>query len=118
MGAEVAAYLDYALSAPGIQRNRFTRELFALSRKVTRGVFVKTVQRALRYRIVDLATLRRIAWLCISQEEDVLPQADVDEEFQQRPAYQEGCLTEEPDLSVYDQLFEEDEEDEDDDRPW
>ncbi len=118
LGAEVAAYLDYALCAPGIQRHRFTRELFALSRKVTRGVFVKTVQRALRYRIVDLATLRRIAWLCISQEEDVLPQADVDEDFQQRPAYQEGCLTEEPDLSVYDQLFEEDEEDEDDDRPW
>lgn len=117
LGAEVVAYLDYALSAPGIQRHRFTRELFAFSRKVTRGVFVKTVQRALRYRIVDLATLRRIAWLCISQEEDVLPQADVDEDFQQRPAYREGCLTEEPDLSVYDQLFE-DEEDEDDDRPW
>jgi transposase len=118
LGAEVAAYLDYALKAPGIQRHRFTRELFTFSRKVTRGVFVKTVQRALRYRIVDLATLQRIAWLCISQEEDVLPQADVDEDFQQRPAYREGCLTEEPDLSVYDQLFEEDEEDEDDDRPW
>ncbi len=85
---------------------------------MTRSVFVQTLQRALHYRIVDLATLRRIAWLCISQEEDVLPQADVDEDFQQRPAYQEGCLTEEPDLSVYDQLFEEDEEDEDDDRPW
>ena len=88
-------------------------------------MFVKTVQRALRYRIVDLATVRRIAWLCISQSEDALPEADVDEDFQQRPAYQEGCLTEEPDLSVYDQLFEEpeeekedDEEDEDDDRPW
>ena len=74
-------------------------------------------QRALRYRIVDLATLGRIAWLCISQEETVLPQADVAEDFQQRPAYQEGCLTDQPDLSVYDQLFE-DEEDEDDDRPW
>jgi transposase len=116
LGAEVAAYLDYALSAPGIQRHRFTRELFAFSRKVTRNVFVKAAQRALRYRIVDLATVRRIAWLCISQEEDVLPQADVDEDFQQRPAYQEGCLTEEPDLSVYDQLFEE-EENEDDGRP-
>jgi transposase len=120
LGAEVSAYLDHALSAPGIQRHRFTRELFALSRKVTRGVFVKTVQRALRYRIVDLATLRRIAWLCISQQDDVLPQADVDEDFQQRLAYQEGCLTDQPDLSVYDQLFEEKEEeqDKDDDRPW
>ena len=117
MGSEVAAYLDYALQAPGVQRHRFTRELFAFSRKLTCAVFVKTAQRALRYRILNLATVRRIAWLCMSQEEDVLPQADVDEEFQQRPAYQEGCLTDEPDLSVYDQLFEEeDEEHEDDDR--
>ena len=116
MGSEVATYLDFVLKAPGVQRHRFTRELFAFSRKVTCSVFVKTAQRALRYRIVDLATVRRIAWLCMSQEEDVLPRADVDEDFQQRPAYQEGCLTEEPDLSVYDQLFEEEEENEDDDR--
>jgi hypothetical protein len=62
----------------------------------------------------------------------VLPEAEVDEDFQQRPAYQEGCLTEVPDLSVYDQSpedvsSEEDEtpeeehpprEHEDDDRPF
>jgi transposase len=132
-GDEVSAYLDFALKAPGIQRHRFTRELFALSRKLTRGVLIKTAQRALRYRIVDLATVRRIAWLCICQQEDVLPEAEVDEDFQQRPAYQEGCLTDQPDLSVYDQLleevsFEEDEnqehdendeqEKEDDDQPF
>ena len=119
MGNEVADYLDYALSASGVQRHRFTRELFAVSRKVTHGVFVKTVERALRYRIVDLATVRRITWLCISQQEDVLPQADVDEDFQQRPAYQEGCLTDPPDLSIYDQLFEGEEEDPHDvNPPW
>ena len=118
MGSEVAAYLDFALAAPGVQRHRFTRELFAFSRKVTHGVFVKTALRALRYRIVDLATLRRIAWLCIRQADDVLPQADVDEDFQQRPAYQEGSLTDQPDLSVYDHLYEEEKENEDDDQPW
>jgi transposase len=115
MGGEVAAYLDYALKACGVQRHRFTRELYAFSRKVTRDVFVKTVTRALHYRIVDLATVRRIAWLCMGQEEGVLPQADVDEDFRQRPAYQEGCLTDQPDLSVYDQLLQEEEEDKDDD---
>jgi len=115
---DVAAYLDFALCACGVQRHRFTRELFALSRKVPQEVFVKAAQRALRYRIVDLSTVRRITWLCLSQEGDVLPQADVEEDFRERPAYQEGCLTEEPDLSVYDQLFEEEEEHEDDDRSW
>lgn len=111
----VADYLDYALSAPGVvQRHRFTRELFALSRKVTSSLFVKTIQRAHRYRVVDLSTLHRIAWLCISQSEDVLPEADVDEDFRQRPAYQEGNLTDQPDLTIYDQLFDEKEEEDDD----
>ena len=126
LGAEVSAYLDFALAAPGVQRHRFTRELFALSCKLTYRVFLNTAQRAHRYRIVDLATLRRIAWLCLSQEEGELPQAEVDEDFRQRPAYQEGYLTDQPDLSVYDQLFEEpqdqepqdqEQEKEDDDQP-
>ena len=116
----LSAYLDFALSAPGVQRHRFTRELFALSRQLTSAVFGRTARRAHRYRIVDLATVRRIAWLCLSQEELVLPEPEVDEDFRQRPAYQEGYLTDPPDLSVYDQKSEErneqhqDEENQDD----
>jgi len=119
MGDEVSAYLDFALSACGRQRHRFTRELFALARKLTVDLFRKTIQRAHRYRIVDLATLRRIAWLCLTQEDDVLPEAEVDEDFRQRPAYQEGYLTDQPDLSVYDQLNDDQEEkEEEDDEPF
>ena len=103
----MSAYLDFALSTPGVQRHRFTRELFALSRKLTDEVFRKTAARAHRYQIVELSTLRRIAWLCLSQEDDVAPEAEVDEDFRQRPAYQEGYLTDQPDLSQYDQLSEE-----------
>ncbi len=61
-------------------------------------------------RIVQLETLRRIAWLCISQGEYPLPDAQVDEDFQQRPAYQEGCLTDEPDLSIYDDMLNQEED--------
>lgn len=102
LAPEVAAYLDYALGTAGIQRHRFLRELFALSRKVTLTVFVQALERALRYRIVERQTLERIAWLCMSQPQEGLPYADIDESFRQRPAYQEGCLTDEPDLSRYD----------------
>jgi len=118
LGDDVSAYLDFALSAPGVQRHRFTRKLFALSRKLNSEVFRKTARRAHRYRIVELATLRRIAWLCLTQEEDVLPEPEVDEDFQQRPAYQEGYLTDQPDLSVYDQLSEEEQEEDEDDIPF
>ena len=66
-----------------------------------------------------MGTLRRIAWLCLTQEDDVLPEVDVDEDFRQRPAYQEGYLTDQPDLSKYDQLSEEKEEEEDEnDEPF
>jgi hypothetical protein len=42
----------------------------------------------------------------------------VDEDFQQRPAYQEGYLTDQPDLSVYDQLSDEKEEEDENDQPF
>jgi transposase len=108
LGADVAAYLDYALQTPGLQRHRFLRELFALSRQVTPSVFLQTLLRARRYRVVELQTLHRIAWFCMSQGEPRLPYTDVDESFRQRPAYQEGCLTDEPDLSRYDERSHED----------
>jgi transposase len=110
MGPEAEDYLDYALKVPGLQRYRFTRELYAFSRQVTSGVFIRTLQRALHYRIAKMETLRRIAWFCMTQDEHPLPQMEADEDLQQRPVYQEGYLTEEPDLSVYDAMFEEDDE--------
>jgi len=99
----VAAYVDFALQTPGIQRHRFLRELFALSRQVTPAVFAEALTRARRYRVVQMETLQRIAWLCMSQGQEPLPDVEVDESFRQRPAYQEGFLTDEPDLSVYDE---------------
>jgi transposase len=111
--ASVSDYLDFALRAPGMsQRHRFTRELFALSRKITLAVFLQAIERAHRFRILDLSTIRRIAWFCISQQEPIdLPDADIDQDLQQRPEFQEGFLTEEPDLSIYDELNDEDGED-------
>jgi len=38
----------------------------------------------------------------------------VDDSFRERPAYQEGCLTDEPDLSIYDDLPPDDDETDDD----
>jgi hypothetical protein len=118
LGDDVSAYLDFAFAAPGVQRHRFTRELFALSRKLTEAVFRQVAHRAHRYGIVELATLRRIAWLCVSQAEGVLPEPEVDEDFRQRPAYQEGYLTDQPDLSQYDQLREEQQEEDEHDKPF
>jgi hypothetical protein len=110
LGPEVVAYVDYVLQTPGIQHHRLLRELWALSQQVTPNVFVQTVTRALHYRIVQRETLQRIAWFCMSQGEEYLPSVDVDESFRQRPAYLEGYLTDEPDLTGYDPTPSEDDE--------
>lgn len=109
MGSQVEAYLDYALQSPGIQRHRYLRELFALSRQLTAAVFVQALERALRYRVVHIESLHRIAWFCMSQGNGTLPEPEVDEDLRERPAYQEGYLTDEPDLSIYDQDEDDDE---------
>jgi len=62
------------------------------------------VERARRYGVVHRETLHRIAWFCLSQGEHPLPEVEVDESYRQRPAYEEGCLTDEPDLSWDDDL--------------
>ena len=69
----VDAYLSFALKPQGIPRHRFLRELFALSRQMTAALFVQTVERALRYRITSIETLRRIAQLSLSQGEPSCP---------------------------------------------
>ena len=98
---EVEAYLDFALRTPGLQRHQFVRRLFALSRKMTPALFIQSLQRAAKYQITRLETIERIAVLSLSQGAGYLPFAQVHEHYQEREAYQEGSLTEKPDLSIY-----------------
>jgi transposase len=104
MGAAVSAYLDFALKPSGIQRHRFLRNLFAMTRRMTGALFAKAVERALKYRIVDLDTIERIAFLYVQGGADTLPAADVDENFRARDAYEEGRLTDAPDFTPYKDL--------------
>ena len=61
----------------------------------------KTLQRARKYRIVSLETVQRIALLYLQQGPGELPLVQIDEAFREREAYQEGSLTDPPDLSLY-----------------
>ena len=108
LGDGVCAYLDFALEPKGIPRHRFVRELFALRQQMTAALFVQTLERARKYRITDIKTLRRIAVLYMNQDDGQIPKATVDEGFRDREEYVEGRLTDEPDLSRYDQMLEED----------
>ena len=110
MDERVGCYLDFALKPKGIERHHFLRQLFALSREISPEVFLRTLDRALRYRIVAMDTLRRIALLLLDASEQPLPAVDIDESFRTRDAYLEGRLTDAPDFSRYNHILEEDNE--------
>ena len=112
MSPAVSEYLDFALENKGRQRHPFLRRLFALSRQTTPDLFVRTIERALRYRVDGIDTLRSIARLYLGESDPVLPEADVDEGFRERRGYIAGRLTEEPDFSPYDQMLDEPRRDE------
>jgi len=97
----VGAYLDFVLPQKGITRHELVRKLFGLSRRMSAELFGQSVARAHKYRIVDVATIERIAVLYLNQGLDALPQPEVNEAFRERETYREGSLTEPPDLSIY-----------------
>ena len=108
MGEVVGAYLDFALKPQGNERHRLVRDLFRLAKQMTCALFIRTVERALKYRITEIETLRSIARMYLGAGAETLPQAEVDEGLQQRETYLEGRLTDAPDFSAYDKLLEED----------
>lgn len=101
LAPEVSAYLDFVLKVKGLQRHAFLRRLLTLSRKVSSELFIKSIQRAGRYRITSLETIERITVLYFKEATAELPLVEVDESFRERQAYLEGSLTEQPDLSIY-----------------
>jgi transposase len=97
----VGAYVDFILATPGLLRHQFLRRLWAFHQRWSTALFLRTIERAHRYRITSLETLERIALLHL--DDTALPNPVVDPDLEKRPAYQEGSLTETPDLARYDE---------------
>jgi hypothetical protein len=107
---EINDYLDFAIKKGGKQKHRFIRGLYGLYRKIALEVFIKTVKRALKYRITDIKTVERIAILQLTAGNFKLPLPQIDQQFENRASYIEGCLADEVDLTVYDKITEDDNE--------
>jgi transposase len=109
----VGAFLDRVLAPRGIQRHQFVRRLFAMSKRMTTDLFIRTVERAEQYRVDDLQSLERIARLLTRMDDLPVQPVEFDEAYRERPAYREGELAGMPDLSVYDAYTDEDQEEND-----
>ena len=102
LAPSVGAYLDTVLAPRGIQRHGFVRRLFGMSRRMTTELFVRSVERALRYGVRDLETLERIAQLVMTAGEAPPQPVEFDARYRDRDAYREGELADRPDLTRYD----------------
>ncbi len=105
-GKGVDDYLNFALKQKGQTRHRFIRELYGLYKKVAPPPFLSAVERALTYRIIDMATIERIVVLQLQDGGYRLPSAEIDQSFSNRETYLEGCFSDAADLTVYDSLLE------------
>ena len=108
---EVDSYLNFVLAAKGRQRHTIIRQLFGLYKKITPSLFIKTIKRAMKYKITDMSCVERIALLYMIESDLDIPPIDIDEQFQDRQAYREGDLSDEVDLTIYDAMIEDDTDD-------
>jgi hypothetical protein len=104
---QVDAYLDFALKSMGREKHRFIRGLYGLYQKIALSLFVKTIERALKYRITDMETIERIALLLMRDGHYDMPSVQIDQDYQQRESYLEGRFSDDVDLSIYDKMMEE-----------
>ena len=103
---EIDVYLTFAIKNGVKQKHRFIRALYGLYRKMALEVFIKTVSRALKYRITDIKTVERIATLQLTAANFQLPLPQIDRQLEKRDAYVEGYFADNVDLGVYDKITE------------
>jgi hypothetical protein len=106
----VDAFLNMALKPLGAQKHRFVRQLHGLYRKLAEPLFVKTIERAFRFRVTDMDTLERIAVLIMREGAYSPPNVPVDDDLHLRESYLEGRFSGEVDLTIYDKMIEDDDE--------
>jgi len=106
------AYLDFIKSGEsGVkQRQRFIRQLYALSKRIAPALFAATIKRALIYRIANIETLIRISRQLMKKELYELPEITHSNDYEQRQAYQQGRFSQETGLEFYQNLFEDPED--------
>ncbi|RLB58490.1 MAG: helix-turn-helix domain-containing protein [Deltaproteobacteria bacterium] len=100
---EISAYLDFAIKEKqsGKKRHGFIRRLYGLYQRLDQSLFIKSINRALKYRVIDIATIERIAVLYLRTGSYEVSDAGFDAEYKKREAYLKGRFTDEADLSKY-----------------
>ncbi len=102
-GETVVRYLEFVRSKEGAvrYRNQFVKNLYSISLRIAPGVFDKTLERALAYKINNCEAIERIAVQLMRADITDWPEVAPTDDFDNRESYLEGRLSDEPDLFSY-----------------
>lgn len=102
MDALVSRYVDFVKTSDDLHhKGKFIRELYNLSRKLTKTLFVTTLKRALHYKVYRLSALERIARQLLRTElsnestNESFENQIISDGYQQSEAYQAGRFSRE-----------------------
>lgn len=108
MAPEVGEYLDLLKKAPdsAMKKYRLIRQVFRLSQKLSAELFLRTIQRALTYRVTDMETIERMAVYLLREnavQRHLWPDSDEDPKVE---VHYEVDVSDLPDLGKYDAWLE------------
>lgn len=108
LGASVARYLDFVLSPACTikQKPRLIRELYRLSKKMTKELFVKCIKRAMKYNVTKIESLAKIAGGFLNNNIHHKIDFSSSNDYENRASYQQGRISKERDLKQYQKLIE------------
>lgn len=94
-------FLDFIQAASDVrQKPKFIRDLYALSKKMSKALLLATLTRALRYKVASLEALQRISRQLLQAEgSDVAEASDLTQDYEQRETFQAGRFSQEHDLA-------------------
>lgn len=109
-------YLDYIKSNKSDVKQwiKFIRNLYNLSKKMTKSLFLECIKRALKYHITRISAIERIAYQLVKNDIYELPEVSINNEYENRETYQNGRFSTEADPDIYQKLIEENKGQDDD----
>ena len=96
-------YLDLIQTASDVrQKHRFIRDLYSLSRKMSKELLLATLARALRYKVASLEALQRMSRQLLQAEcPDMEGTSALTQDYEQRETFQAGRFSQENALPVW-----------------
>jgi hypothetical protein len=102
-------YLDFVKSNQSDikLRPKFIRDLYNLSKKMTRALFLECIERALKYQITKIAAIENIAGQLVKNDLYELPEPSINNDYENREEFQKGRFSTEADPETYKKLMDE-----------